>query len=663
MELRNKNTNGRPNLVLEEEYDENYQPSEEEVCDYAQIIGIDPKTEPHLIYIARKGIYAPLPDDWKPCQGPHGNIYYFNFATGESIWDHPCDELYRKMVMEERKKLLINRKGPKACSGPTAGKARGANEENNFKSKEEKTKEKKSDTAEKVDEGLNAKHSQRMNEKKTAISDRPDLVFEEKYDENYQPSEEEVCEYAQIIGIDPKTEPHLIYIAREGICAPLPDHWKPCKDSQGEIYYFNFDTGETIWDHPCDELYRQKVKEERAKPSRNCKGSQARGGLTAGRSADDYMLQKAITTWTNKENGYRIDGGEKKEKKNKTAEKVDGGLNAKHSQQMNEEKTVINDRTDLVLEEKHDENYQPSEKEVSEYAQFIGIDPKTEPHLIYIAREGICAPLPDHWKPCKDSQGEIYYFNFDTGETTWDHPCDELYRQKVKEKRAKQSRNCKGSQALGCPTAGRSAGANKGNGYRADGGEKKEKENKTAEKVDGGLNSKHSQQMNEEKTVINDRTDLVLEEKHDENYQPSEKEVCDYAEIIGIDPKTEPHLIYIAREGICAPLPDHWKPCQDSEGDIYYFNFATGENKWDHPCDKLYKEKVKEERAKLSMNRKGASKGNSYKADGGKKKEKKNKTAEKANDAKLQRLEELLKIKRELEKERKLMKDKDQQVK
>lgn len=37
---------------------------------------------------------------------------------------------------------------------------------------------------------------------------------------------------------------------------------------------------------------------------------------------DNYMLQKAIKTWTNKENGYRIDGEEKKEKKNKTAEKV-----------------------------------------------------------------------------------------------------------------------------------------------------------------------------------------------------------------------------------------------------------------------------------------------------------------------------------------------------
>lgn len=26
---------------------------------------------------------------------PQGDIYYFNFATGESIWDHPCDGFYR----------------------------------------------------------------------------------------------------------------------------------------------------------------------------------------------------------------------------------------------------------------------------------------------------------------------------------------------------------------------------------------------------------------------------------------------------------------------------------------------------------------------------------------------------------------------------------------
>jgi len=37
--------------------------------------------------------------------------------------------------------------------------------------------------------------------------------------------------------------------------------------------------------------------------------------------------------------------------------------------------------------------------EVQEYALCIGIDPEREPHLMWIAREGINAPLPENWKP------------------------------------------------------------------------------------------------------------------------------------------------------------------------------------------------------------------------------------------------------------------------
>lgn len=37
----------------------------------------------------------------------------------------------------------------------------------------------------------------------------------------------EVYEYAQIIGLDPNVEPHLMWIAKEGINAPLPENWKP----------------------------------------------------------------------------------------------------------------------------------------------------------------------------------------------------------------------------------------------------------------------------------------------------------------------------------------------------------------------------------------------------------------------------------------------------
>lgn len=40
-----------------------------------------------------------------PSQDTKGDIYYFNFATGQSTWDHPCDEHYRQLVVRERGKL------------------------------------------------------------------------------------------------------------------------------------------------------------------------------------------------------------------------------------------------------------------------------------------------------------------------------------------------------------------------------------------------------------------------------------------------------------------------------------------------------------------------------------------------------------------------------
>lgn len=36
-----------------------------------------------------------------------GDIYYFNFSTGQSTWDHPCDEHYRRLVIQERERLQL----------------------------------------------------------------------------------------------------------------------------------------------------------------------------------------------------------------------------------------------------------------------------------------------------------------------------------------------------------------------------------------------------------------------------------------------------------------------------------------------------------------------------------------------------------------------------
>lgn len=33
----------------------------------------------------REALKAPIPDPWKPCQTKDGQVYFFNFATEESI--------------------------------------------------------------------------------------------------------------------------------------------------------------------------------------------------------------------------------------------------------------------------------------------------------------------------------------------------------------------------------------------------------------------------------------------------------------------------------------------------------------------------------------------------------------------------------------------------
>ncbi|CAD7966158.1 unnamed protein product [Amoebophrya sp. A25] len=97
-------TGNNNNLVLEEEMDENYEPTEEEIAEYAEWLGMVLPQDKELLWIAKEGLKAPLPNPWKPCQTQEGEIFYFNFESGESVWDHPCDEHYRKVFDEEKKK-------------------------------------------------------------------------------------------------------------------------------------------------------------------------------------------------------------------------------------------------------------------------------------------------------------------------------------------------------------------------------------------------------------------------------------------------------------------------------------------------------------------------------------------------------------------------------
>lgn len=91
------------------------------------------------------------------------------------------------------------------------------------------------------------------------------IVLPDTCDPSAEPTQEELKEYAEWIGIDAEKEPHLMWIAREGLRTPLPEEWRACRTSDGEVYYFNFLTGDSVWDHPMDDVFKKRVEEERAR--------------------------------------------------------------------------------------------------------------------------------------------------------------------------------------------------------------------------------------------------------------------------------------------------------------------------------------------------------------------------------------------------------------
>ena len=99
-------------LILNEEIDDDYEPKEEELIEYANFLGMVLPEDEEFLYIAREGLKAPLPEPWKPCQTKSGEIYFFNFDTGESVWEHPCDTYYKDLFTEAKNKKKVQAKKP-----------------------------------------------------------------------------------------------------------------------------------------------------------------------------------------------------------------------------------------------------------------------------------------------------------------------------------------------------------------------------------------------------------------------------------------------------------------------------------------------------------------------------------------------------------------------
>ena len=49
-----------------------------------------------------------------------------------------------------------------------------------------------------------------------------------------------------------------MHIAKEGLKAQIPEPWKACRTKDQRIFYYNFETGESQWDHPLDKAFKER---------------------------------------------------------------------------------------------------------------------------------------------------------------------------------------------------------------------------------------------------------------------------------------------------------------------------------------------------------------------------------------------------------------------
>uniref|UniRef100_A0AC34QCT1 WW domain-containing protein n=1 Tax=Panagrolaimus sp. JU765 TaxID=591449 RepID=A0AC34QCT1_9BILA len=72
------------------------------------------------------------------------------------------------------------------------------------------------------------------------------------------------------------------------------------------------------------------------------------------------------------------------------------------------------------------------------YLKILDIDPEKDQDLLWIAREGFVQPLGGEWKTIPTDDGDFYFVHRTTGKSSWEHPSDAIYRQKVEFWKAKR---------------------------------------------------------------------------------------------------------------------------------------------------------------------------------------------------------------------------------
>jgi len=240
----------------------------------------------------------------------------------------------------------------------------------------------------------------------------------------------------------------------------------------------------------------------------------------------------------------------------------------------------------------------PSAMEIIEYAKYLGMNPIYDADLLWVAAEGLTAPLPAGWAEHEDETGNLYFYNDETDESTREHPLDKHYRQTyLNEKRKKEQQHAaaqgKPSSAEGSSRSG-AGGGKQGLGFSF---RKKKGGGSRATTPENASSSSHPlDAASAPKSAPIRPAEALSAPGGTEQLVLVPADIRDMAVYLGIHIRTEADMLWVARESLTATLPARWEELEDADGHPYYYNLVTGATTRKHPLDHYFIQLVKFER-------------------------------------------------------------------
>ena len=201
------------------------------------------------------------------------------------------------------------------------------------------------------------------------------------------------------------------------------------EDYVGTTYYHNLDTGESVWEPPEEVLASQKHKQKRLLAGMGVESfsEKARESLVGSfieeqRKEQELAARNARASASRKR---RIAAREAEARRLAAAER-EAERKAMEELLAAEEAARPPPPAPLtaILDASSGEN-----NAVLQFARYLGMDPKEDSSLLWIAQQAMLAALPAGWTEVTDpSTGDVYYHCEETGQSDWEHPAEAQYK-------------------------------------------------------------------------------------------------------------------------------------------------------------------------------------------------------------------------------------------